>query len=132
MIPIEKQVSSLELSKKLNALGVTEKSYWCWKKMKSNKARDDYFLSSWDMEKRDLHAYTVAELGLLLPQYVESYRIATDQFASKFYELKEDKKGNPIHGEPIIETSNTEADARAKLLIWLIENKMLEAKKEDV
>ena len=115
MIPLKKQVTSLEISKKLNTLGVIEKSYWCWKKMKSNKARDDYFLSSWDMEKRDLHAYTVAELGEMLPEYVTSEKTPEGEY----FVRSEDAVYNTLE--------NNEADARAKMLIYLIERR--EAKK---
>ena len=113
------KITGKSLSKKLNELAVTEKSYWCWKKMKSNKARDDYFLSSWDMEKRDLHAYTVAELGEMLPIGYRSYYY--DGHPSGGTWMCNDDK---ILG---IADAETEADARAKMLIYLIENKLMEA-----
>ena len=116
---IEEQVCSLGLAKQLKELGVKQKSYWCWKKMKSNKARNEYFLSSWDMENRDLHAYTVAELGEMLPPFASTSKIA----------------GIPSLGWRCIfhippskahyEEEDIEADARAKMLIYLIENKLM-------
>lgn len=105
---IKDQLCSLELAKQLKELGVKQSSYWCWKKMKSNKAHDDYFLSSWDIEDRDIHAYTVAELGEMLPEWVTSEKNSE----GRFFVRSEDAVYNTLE--------NTEADARAKMLIHLI------------
>lgn len=145
MILLRKQVTSLKLSKQLKKLGVKQDSLWYWEKrtflLKAPdwlKNTNDITLVDCDYEKKEnwkhysfkyCSAFTVAELGELLPQYVESYRIATDRFACKFCELKEDKKGNPVNGEPIIKVCDTEADARAKMLIYLIEHKLMGANK---
>ena len=140
MIPNEKQVTSLEPSKRLKELGVTQDSlfYWC----KNTKFKDKNFeleygtpAGTWQYKpsKKWLDgimysAFTVAEFGELLPQYAMSYRIATNKFSCKFCELIEDKKGIPKYGKAIIKVAHTEADARAKMLTQLIENKLVEVK----
>jgi len=139
---IEDQVCSLDQAKHLKELGVKQDSFWYWEIRVFLLKRPDFLkdlpiinLVDRDSEKKEnwkhyrfeyYSAFTVAELGLLLPRYAESYRIATDKFSCKFCELEEDKKGNPIYGKPTIKVSGTEADARAEMLIYLIENKLME------
>lgn len=128
---IEDQVVSLELAKELKTLGEKQDSFWYWVII------DGYFDYQLVQKGYDPHlrkptkdfcsAFTVAELGEMLPQYAESYRIATNNFSCKFCELIEDEKGNPKNGKAIINVAKTEADARAKMLIYLIKNKLVEA-----
>ena len=64
-------------------------------------------------------AFTVAELGEMLPEY----------FISFFKQKSEWVCSTPINGvgefEDYTVYSNTEANARAKMLIWLKENNYL-------
>lgn len=119
MIPLEKQVTSLESSRRLKELGVKQDSLFYI------TAKGNLFNEQHATKIEDYSAFTVAELGGMLPQYTESYRIATNRFSCKFCELLEDKKGDPVNGEPIIKVCDTEADARAEMLIYLIENKRI-------
>lgn len=134
MIPLEKQVTSLEPSKRLKELGIKQDglySYFQYDKWNIllRETKEIYTPNNGcGCNKGNLicSTFTVAEHGEGLPQYVESYKIATDRFACKFCELEEDKKGNPVNGKPIIKVCDTEADARAKMRIYLIEHKLME------
>lgn len=133
-MPLEKQVCSLELAKKLKELGVKQESLYVWvEKFPIFDERDrlvtfqeyQYRLATIPLSDKakglikTFSAFTVAELGDMLP-------------------------GN-INGEPILcqwglmhnvhyigipqlhqEEANTEADARAKMLIYLIENNLIQ------
>lgn len=123
---LTKQVVSLELAKKLKELGVPQESlFWhCHITYPKLKKKIHFFRSK---EERRIQkggpveiicsAFTVAELGDLLP----------DEFIST---VRENKKYH-IHGhysanrESMTYPSDTEADARAKMLIYLLTNKLI-------
>ena len=133
---LEEQVVSFEFAIQLKTLDVKQDSYWKWE----NYSKNTYgYVKEWQLtgssclddevnviglrDPKDYEiysAFTVAELGVMLPPYAESYRIATNQFSCKFCELIEDKKGNPKNDKAIINIAKTEADARAKMLIYLL------------
>jgi len=108
------QVVSLKLAKCLKELNCKQESLWWWIiRAEGNpiivgkdKRYTTTFISS------SYSAFTVAELGELLPKDYYS-QFNGDQWMC----LKEAQR---------IEFANTEANARAKMLIWLIENKMME------
>lgn len=136
---LEKQVCSLELAKKLKGLGVKQESlfYWC-----ERTFVQDYevlpilsgIVSSEELKKFKLKeleykpfnsfsAFTVTELGEMLPTSIKKniieYSLLIDDFTSlNYFEL--------LIGEimePFIESivAETEADTRAKMLVYLIE-----------
>ena len=137
---LEDQVTSLELSKKLKELGVEQESLWCWVCKRGRKwtsEEDHWFLheteSSYNYKGNDkCSAFTVAELGEMLPNNINEnfriYHLKLRNYGDSFgiaYELDNDEEDNwMLHDE--IET--TEANARAKMLIYLIENKLIELK----
>jgi hypothetical protein len=117
---IENQVVSLELAKKLKELGVTQESYAYWV--------DQDFGGGFPLHIRGfciggVSAFTVAELGEMLPQ-LTNYRIwqqhstDTSKMAGKWAVTVNDVQDDKF--DEVI--ANTEADARAKILIYLIEN----------
>ncbi len=123
-MPLEKQVTSLELSIKLKELRVKQDGlfYWgyCNEEDKwelvyiDEDARDsDYHYTNY---KYRISAFTVAELGEMLPYtalgaYLMVFK-GNDDFSCAYgYE-------KTIHAK-------TEADARAKMLIYLIENNLI-------
>lgn len=119
---LEEQVISLELAKKLKDAGVKQESYFYWHLAKFSEAKasvPDMWIITELRGRRNLlpdecSAFTVAELGILLPMD----RICTNknkQFAIWF------ESASPIT-ESII-TGETEADARAKMLIHLLGEK---------
>lgn len=74
---LEQQVTSLELSKKLNELGVPQESLFRWYENLRHTESGVYcdLWSNWDEYDGDwVAAYTVAELGELLPPYIGSHK----------------------------------------------------------
>ena len=90
ILPLEKQVCSLELAKKLKELGVRQESIFYWEKRDGWELVDDPYDDQFELYS----AFTVAELGELL----EIHR----------------GEGRPQYAE------ETESDYKAKMLIHLI------------
>lgn len=109
---LEKQCVSLDLAKKLKTLGVKQESLYCWLEA-SDGARlmTNPTLSTYKYFDQ-YSAFTVAELGKMLPDYFESWK------EMNTWICKETGRG------PII-NANTEADARAAMLVYLLENKLI-------
>ena len=117
---LKKQVCSLELAKRLKELGVKKESLFWW----------DYFGSpeypvrlkrKEDMDfgyiEKQCSAFTVAELGELLPEEYWSIKSTEPKglWACIYLGL----------GIEHLTESTTEADARAKMLVYLLENKLI-------
>lgn len=126
---LEQQVTSLELSKKLKELGVKQDSLFYWwldptvegdiPEIVDHKPIKDIeggMLSLYDVYS----AFTVAELGEMLPvrigenTHLECWFTALDE-GMKYYHVGYRNNNDATQNE------KTEADARAKMLIWLIE-----------
>ena len=133
---LEQQVCSLELAKKLKTLGVKQESFWYWDFYDTDKIINHCDWLNWTAEsQRDstwremalaktASAFTVAELGEMLPEeeYVSVRQCET------WYGLK---SGEPNSQEFFKELAqaDTEADARAKMLIYLLENNLIDPQK---
>ena len=128
---LEEQVCSLELAKQLKELGVKQQSIYRWTFWASpNGANlwDDQTIrlaseltikeafSVWD---KGISAFTVAELGEILPlNKIEMKRLHP---TGRFYFNLFDDKGYMVFEED----AYTEADARAIMLVYLLENKLI-------
>ena len=122
---LEDQVCSLELAKKLKELGVKQESLWVWLPYLEG---DD--TTRWEIERSrhglyaPVSAFTVAELGEMLPEYVMRggmrHTIRQQRAGSMRFVSYEHDQFNCM-----IQNGNTEADARAKMLIYLIENNLI-------
>ena len=131
-------MTSLELSKQLKKLKCQQDSLWHWVYLE-NEFCQDWILVQEDgsltavYENKNYSAFTVAELGEILPRTIQwhdlehtlSYSI--DDYRHKGFLHRVHYK----HGTNGISSGGlkTEADARAKMLIYLIENKLMEANK---
>lgn len=96
---------------------ITEEAGWCnYMAIEKTNLQKTYKACS---------AFTVAELGELLPE--ESYKQCYVTFKAedgwKAWELE-----NGLYDEGCFIFAKTEADARAKMLIYLIESNLLESK----
>lgn len=129
---LEDQVCSLELAKQLKELGIKQDSLFSWI---VHEDEEHVELTKWARsqyggiarkEKALFAAYTVAELGEALPEGFSSYRDAA---------FNEWRCESPWHGIKnmgrISKSAKTEANARAKMRIWLIENGLIEEKKAE-
>lgn len=142
---LESQVCSLELSKRLDELGVKKESYFYWIEFKNysspieqiNKLRNEIinFVELQDYRERDYlkdfkeyAAFTVGELGEMLPKYIikEGYEYYYNQIPSKHCDSWIIFYRDSFHswdGEDM--EDKNEANARAKMLIYLIENGLI-------
>ena len=115
---IEEQVTSLELSKRLKELGVKQESLFWW--LNTGKIFDgedypDAWSAHFDEEETEneqaISAFTAVELGKMIPRNYGS---------SLLIELRKNGWLFRVPGFEVLDKS--EANARAKLLIFLIEN----------
>lgn len=138
---LENQVVSLELAKKLKELGVEQESLFYWKEFRAfrdgEEIEPNYYLKTkeevFDSGHNYFSAFTVAELGEMLPSEI-NFPFKNGKRRSRNSSLKS-YFGNGLNWKNVIYTKageagawvngNTEADARAKMFIYLIENKKI-------
>jgi hypothetical protein len=122
---IEDQVVSLELAQKMKELGFEQESlfYWWWDEYTEENdfiiEEYDALPTKYDYKAEKYSAYTVAELGEMLPMNCLcgfAYDINGKEFKVYINALLENER---------YFASKTEADARAKMLIYLKENKLI-------
>jgi len=136
---IESQVVSLELAKKLAELGIKQESLWYWGR----------WGKIWELVQTNpqanldkYSAFSVAELGELLPMAID-YKddcFPPDDDPQRYWlDIQKQSRGWQVdylwedpEARPSLKVlkelagrAPTEADARAKLLICLIENKLI-------
>lgn len=146
---LEQQVCSLDLAKKLKELGVKQESAFWWTRprdinditalLEPSDTPTDW-LEKFPLDKWS--AFTVAELGEMLPNVV-----GEDSKGLWIQMRKSNGLGNFKGGHCVEYTNanieatqaviphpkvwdNTEADARAKMLVYLIENNLIPASVE--
>ena len=159
-LKLEEQVPSLELCKKLKSLSYPQEGLFYWqietsdseflKRYKIERFKDILITDSekrtsdryWKGKKLKLSyehfvAPTVAEMGERLPYqlfvgspskhdsyHLEIFMNSDKEFSYSYYD---DSTSEILHDT---ENCKTEANARAKMLIWLVENKHLSFKGE--
>lgn len=123
---IEDQVCSLEYAEKIKKLGVPQKSYFYW--IHWREGVDD--ISGWGVNHMendpmtiDVSAFTVAELGEMLKGFIlpKWSKIEKSWLQDIIRQFSCSMPKDWIY-------SDTEANARAKMLIWLIKNKKVDVK----
>lgn len=137
---LTKQVVNLELSKKLRTLDVKQESLFFYnaETMKLQQGFtahvDNKGINHWSIS-----AFTVAELGRLLPDNLVSSGMEQGKF-NCIYGPREDADDMPdsewendkfYHYGYMTFTDDTEADVRAKMLIYLIENDLIKVEKDN-
>lgn len=130
---LENQVASLEISKRLKELGVKQESLFAWLPITNTEEYGLFY--EWHISKDEpISAFTVAELGEMLPKRNKKWNIegkwsndwwfridqAWSDFCVNYYS---DTGIGLIDGN--IRDSNI-ANALGKLLIYLIENGLIE------
>jgi hypothetical protein len=104
---LENQVTNLELSKKLKELGVKQTSTFYWK--------DGYLNFQPSVGNGEYSAFTVAELGELVMKPVNvncGYSVMANMYVCHY-------------GRKRASMDKNLANALAKMLIYLIENKLI-------
>lgn len=124
---LEKQVCSIELAKQLHALAVQQEAYWYW----VPNVRTDKPFFNWESVGTERYpAFTVAELGQMLPRGITSCK-AHETFHVHYdgtpWLEHWNKAGLSLNEVDLwaLSRSTTEADARAKMLAYLLENKLV-------
>jgi len=118
---LEYQVVSLELAKRLKELGIKQESYFYWFGVNSMypgcKSRETFHPHKEAIDRGDMvSAFTVAEMGEMLPIRVKG-AILVGGHLNRGWVLQY-RLNNTVDHE---EYDPNEADARAKMLIYLIE-----------
>lgn len=122
---LEQQVPSLELCKKLKELGYPQESLFYWTFYKDHSqvlyTQQEVFKESWKVDPNYCSAPTVAELGELLKPFSSA--------TSTWYN-REDNVWSVVVEEKLIGSeesfnSDTEADTRAKALIYLLKKQTI-------
>ena len=127
---LEQQVVSLKLAKKLKELGVRQESIWFHQGVSNNaRPEPENWYYSWrivtsrhnnsyeNARTRYYAAFTTSELGEMLPWDIVIARNIDKQWHITFQANGMTEK--EVHA---ITSQDNEADGRAKLLIYLIEN----------
>jgi hypothetical protein len=132
---LESQVCSIELAKRLKgirpearelilSLGCGYRRGWIdvvddiqKKPRKGERVRQ---LSTPDRDRSPVSAFTVAELGDMLPTHVKTWRWKDGDKDREYW----NRETETLHAK---EGGLTEAEARARMLIYLIQNSLLEA-----
>lgn len=129
---LEQQVTNLELSKKLKTLGVKQDSHFVWCEHPDGQhviGVEEY--SREDKTLKLISAFTVAELGEMLPWEIGGKLNITTKCSNGSWVVWYEKNviGAIVGDEKILDQgADTEADARAKMLIYLIENNLIDVK----
>lgn len=141
---LEQQVINLEIAKKLKQLNVKQESLYYWEKdcsesdsrnmtskqlewCLSAEAWHDSLTGEWGNchELKDTEhysAFTVAELGDMLPQHTSTTRGAK-KWSCRWWTGSVMRTEVATKG--FVNESDTEAEARGKMLIYLLENKLI-------
>ena len=134
------QICSLEFAKRLKELGVKQESLF----YRFPGERHQYIFCKYyeqysphvDLDMNDgFSAFTVAELGEMLPFLIEYnntkywYHTGKVNNDNEYYEEHEVMYTNDMKTIAFLR-GHTEADARANMLIYLIENKLMELPNE--
>jgi hypothetical protein len=126
---LEHQVCNLELAKRLKELGVKQKSLYVWKDQSGHGYSSDIILFEGDVyDDRTWSAFNVAELGELIGTFRNEWAQGWDdsgcfwrfQFGGRGCGSMMDGFGEKFDALE----EHTEADARAALLIHLVEQRL--------
>lgn len=128
MLELSKQVVSLESAKRLKELGCVQDSlfWWCIKPERGVLIPVIETTENSTLGRRKIaSAYTVAELGEMLPKMVNGWPLHMEFYKGWliYYKYK-----NILEKIQSWSMSDTEAECRAKMLIHLLENKLMEVK----
>lgn len=135
---LEEQVVSLELAKKLKELGFAQDSHFYWHNMHGYSELEDFKANNYEDKKKHgelfyscLSAYTTTELGKMLPDIIQTEpnelvgtgtTYLTIQHVGAYWEVGYTLSRGDMPFDSVEDKS--EADARAKMLIYLKESNL--------
>lgn len=118
---LEDQVAPLEASERLKELGIKQDSLFY-------HTHSDWGVmpkTSIDFSGNPTSAFTVAELGVMLPNAFNTMQVTSDDGRNNVWRGYDDEEKDC----PLDKEYATEADARAAMLIHLLENKLITPEK---
>lgn len=125
---LENQVTNKEISNRLKELGVKQESYFQWRDIRDRNSDDPFLTESYNFNhSTDIiaSAFTVAELGEMLPTHMVISSTASSVVDDKIVDWICESNANLYYEKIQYQVANTEADARGKMLIYLLENKLI-------
>lgn len=131
---LQDQVCTLEQGVRLVELGVKAEATF-WHRPSKDGPHEEYIQYGWHGNAL-APAFTVAELGEMLPKefqamnrkwYIQIFLKQTDRYLVCL-NIIDWLNGKEIHPVTHAEEHSTEAQARAAMLIYLLENKLIKAK----
>lgn len=132
---LESQVASLDLSKRLHELGVRAPALFYWysqneKDWELHVSKNGQRYSEYNIYQWNYNAYTVAELGMMLPAGISFDKTNGFPYANVLlWHAWADTLFYTMDGYPekrkLSESKLSEADCRAKALIYCIEQKLV-------
>ena len=123
---LETQVASLDLSKRLKELGVAARGYFKWHFDPHHTWELCRSIEGWGGP--EYAAFTVAELGVMLPDFFVSSRYYDAHpvlSRGPFWECHNEGNDEVAGADQTVEMMPTEANARAAMLAHLLENKLI-------
>ncbi len=138
-LDLSSQVCNLELSRKLKYLGVKQDSYFCWYAFENPLSgilkEEDVNQDRWGIgTSRDCSkggadwtysAFTVGELGDMLPYNIDTrntfFHLRIEKMPAYFRVTYFADEGGLLNTF----IDSIESDARAKMLVFLLENKLM-------
>lgn len=130
---LENQLTSIEPSIKLRELGVVQKSLFIYVKSEAHGIKPYYIETEFDLSEhiqieRVCSAYTVAELGVMLPYQLKSGSFLKCEKYDDTWRIEYNHSCFPgdVDVGDALPDEKTEADARANMLIYLLENKLID------
>jgi hypothetical protein len=132
-VELAEQVTNLELSKRLKELGIKQESlfYYSLDHCESGQIAINilYDIQPFFEEDDFYSAFTVAELGKMIPSVILAKSVSSTDIPiifQKYFDNLFCIYGQLQNGMTYpVYTDNTEANARAKFLIYLIENNLI-------
>lgn len=138
---LEKQVCSYKYAKKLKELGIEQDSYWWWVAIGNDpRLIESYEYQNFkDKRDTDYSAFTAVELGELLPHSI-NIKFKNGKPRKYNHHWRSWRAGNKSWWniaysacnsyESLFQKADTEADARAKMLIYLLEQGIITPEQE--
>lgn len=125
---LSKQVCNLEISQRLKALGVEQKSLFVWQSPTGDALNRDAVLILREKMKRFIYisAFTTSELGEMLLEWLnkgtEEARYLLWRKIDQRHQLSYEYEGKDVE---ILFFADTESDCRGLMLIYLLEQGLL-------
>lgn len=122
---IESHVVSLPLSKRLKELGYPQTAYFSWYTNGDGAQLLHHPEGFSGFENKNYSAFLASELGEMLPFFVNKSHVWAGQLMCVRHPQYWTVSYGTVKEAWIQESADTEADARAKMLIHLLEQKLI-------